>query len=601
MLFPIENETREIKDLSGIWSFKVDWKDEGFKKEWFKRRLEATINMPVPSSYNDITQESAIRDFVGNVWYERNFFVPESWRGRKISIYFGSVTHRAIVFVNGEKVTEHNGGFLPFQADVTSVVKYGSKNRLTVVVNNVLGSHSLPPGKLIDYHDEKHPPGFRVQQISFDFFNYSGIHRPVKLVSYSLKHITDITISTEIDSSDGVVNYSVSTTDNSLKVLAEILENGEKIVASTGELEGSLRVSNASLWSTENPYLYDFSVKLFDRNNALVDTYCLPFGIRTIKVSGDRLLLNDKPIYLKGFGMHEDMDIKGKGFDYALMIKNFNLLKWINANSVRTSHYPYAEEFLYYADRQGILVIDELPAVGMNANDMNTITMIPDNSKSGNETFFDALSDNEMLNNHIKTLEEMISRDKNHPSVIVWSIANEASTYEKKSEGYFLELVKRAKELDATRPITIIENSSYDTTRVSQYVDIVSINRYYSWYEDPGHLEIIEYQLERDVKNWHKRFNKPILISEYGADAIAGLHADPPVMFSEEYQIELLKRYHKIFDKLDFIIGGHVWNFADFKTKQSITRVDGNKKGIFTRQRQPKSAAFYLKSRWENK
>nr|WP_211205045.1 glycoside hydrolase family 2 TIM barrel-domain containing protein [Halobacteroides halobius] len=111
----------------------------------------------------------------------------------------------------------------------------------------------------------------------------------------------------------------------------------------------------------------------------------------------------------------------------------------------------------------------------------------------------------------------------------------------------------------------------------------------------------MELQAEKELRNWREHFKKPLIMSEYGADTIAGFHQDPPVMFSEEYQCELLKRYHNIFDKLDFVIGEHVWNFADFATKQGVTRVLGNKKGVFTRQRQPKSAAHLLKERWNNK
>ncbi len=589
MLFPRESETREIRDISGIWNFRVDWNNEGIKNKWFEKPLTNTIPMPVPSSYNDITQEIEIRDFIGNVWYEKCFFVPASWRNRLVSIYFGSVTHRASVYINGSEVTSHEGGFLPFWGNISDYLNFGGENRITVIVNNVLDAHTLPPGRVIHYTDKKHPPGYSVQQINFDFFNYAGIHRPVKLIATPHEHLDDINISTDIISSDGVVKYELSLTDKSLRTEVCITDPGKNLILKTEGNTGYIRIPNAHFWSVESPFLYTFEVKLFDKKNNLKDSYYLPIGIRTVKISDNTLLLNDKPVYLKGFGMHEDMDIKGKGFDDAMMVKNFNLLKWIGANSVRTSHYPYAEEFINFADQQGMLIIDELPAAGMNSQE-------PQESLS-----FNGWDDTKILDNHIKTLEELIARDKNHPSVIMWSIANEAATYARGAEEYFLKLIKRARELDSSRPITVVENSDYDTTRVSQYVDVISINRYFSWYEDPGHLELIEYQLEQDLENWYKRFKKPIIITEYGADAIAGFHSDPPVMFTEEYQREFLNKYHRVFDKFNFIIGEHVWNFADFKTKQTITRVDGNKKGIFTRQRQPKSAAFDLKKRWEKK
>jgi len=588
MLFPQESETRETKELSGIWQFRVDWKGEGYTKGWFQHPLERTIPMPVPSSYNDITQDPEIRDFIGDVWYERFFFVPRSWEGKSIHIYFGSVTHRATVYINGEKVTQHTGGFLPFQADITNVVKVGKENRVTVVVNNILDNHTLPPGRLLEYNDDAHPPGFRVQEIGFDFFNYAGIHRPVKLLALPREYITDIKVTTNIDNGSGIVDYLIKPTTDTLKVEISVSEPYSTTITKRHGSKGTINIPNANLWSPADPFLYNLTVKILDKHDRCIDTYHLPFGIRTIRVENNHLLLNNEPIYLKGFGMHEDMDIKGKGFDNAILVKNFNLLKWIGANSIRTSHYPYSEEFMFYADREGILIIDELPASGMN-------------TENKDEKIFEGIIDEKTLQNHLKTLEELIDRDKNHPSVIMWSIANEAATYEKNAEAYFLTLFKRARELDPTRPVTVVENSSYSATTVSKYVDVLSVNRYYSWYEDPGHLELIEYQLERDLRNWHNRFKKPIIVTEYGTDAIPGLHSDPPVMFSEEYQVAFLERYHKVFDKLNFIVGEHVWNFADFMTKQSITRVNGNRKGIFTRQRQPKSAAFYLKKRWENK
>ncbi len=588
MLFPQENETREVKDLSGIWKFKLDGHSEGYTKQWFKHPLKETIPMPVPSSYNEITQDPKIRDFIGDVWYERSFFVPESWKNRTIYIHFGSATHRARVYINGEEVTTHEGGFLPFQTDISNIVKHGRENRITVALNNVLTSHSLPPGELIEYNDDNHPEGFKIQKIEFDFFNYAGIHRPVKLIALPKEHITGITVTTEISNGSGIVNYSIKTTDKNLIIETRIYDDTDNPIAQSTENSGTLKIPNPTLWSPENPFLYTLTTCITDKKNRRIDIYRLPIGIRTVSVENGNLLLNSKPIYLKGFGMHEDMDIKGKGFDHAMLVKNFNLLKWIGANSIRTSHYPYSEEFMYYADQQGILVIDELPASGMNTEDKDQ------------KIFTKGIIDEETLKNHLRTLEELIERDKNHPSVIMWSIANEAATYEEKAKDYFFTLSKRARELDPTRPITIVENSSYNTTQASQYVDVVSINRYFSWYEDPGHLELIEYQLEKDLKNWYNRFKKPIIVTEYGADAISGFHSDPPVMFTEEYQIELLKRYHRVFDRLNFVIGEQVWNFADFMTKQSITRVNGNRKGIFTRQRQPKSAAFYLKKRWRN-
>lgn len=233
-------------------------------------------------------------------------------------------------------------------------------------------------------------------------------------------------------------------------------------------------------------------------------------------------------------------------------------------------------------------LIDEAPAVGMNFFNKN-------------EKVFTAERVNQKtLEHHLEVIRQLIARDKNHPSVIMWSVANEAATYEDGAYEYFKRVIDEVRKLDPTRPVTLVESSFPDETKVGSLVDVICVNRYYSWYSDPGRLDLIEFQLEKELKRWFELYQKPVIITEYGADTIAGFHSSPPMMFSEEYQCEMLERYHRVFDRLDFVIGEHIWNFADFATKQEVRRIMGNRKGIFTRQRQPKAAAFLLKKRWQN-
>lgn len=587
MLYPKDTCTREVKDLSGVWQFRADLQNVGLQEKWYEQPITNTIAMPVPASYNDMTQDVAIRDHIGDVWYETNAVIPRSWDGQRIILRVGSASHHAVVWVNGTEAVAHKGGFLPFEADITAFVQTGAANRITLVVNNVLTWQTLPPGRIKTFDDARHPEGYQIQEYFHDFYNYAGIHRPVKLYCTPKEYIQDVTVTTDIQGADGIVNYAVDCSAAQTAVRVKLTDEAGHVVAeATGE-QGSLTVENANLWKPLAAYLYTLQIELLDETGALADHYVQTVGIRTVKVEGNRFLINGDPFYFKGFGKHEDSDIKGKGLDQALNVKDFNLLKWINANSFRTSHYPYAEEILDMADREGIVVIGEVPAVGFTFFNYNDKVYTPE------------MANDETLAHHKDVLTEMIARDKNHPSIVMWSLANEASTFQEEAVPYYQAVVDLTRELDATRPITIVEWSLPDKCKVAQMFDVICVNRYYSWYNDPGALELIEHQIHWELSGWYRNFNKPVIMSEYGADAIAGFHQDPPVMFTEEYQCEMLTRYHKVFDRLDFVIGEHVWAFADFATKQGTTRINGNKKGVFTRQRQPKMAARMLKTRWE--
>lgn len=586
MLHPRENEAREIKDLCGLWNFRVDKNNEGYQKTWYDKPLTDTTVMPVPASYNDIVMDASIRDHIGDVWYERSFFVPAAWIGRRVVLRVGSATHHATMWVNGIEVARHKGGYLPFEVDVSEVVAYGKENRVTIAVNNILDMTTLPPGEIKTYNDEKHPEGYKVQVYHHDFFNYSGIHRPVKLYTTPKTYISDITVVTGINGNSGTVAYDCVVTGEQRAVKVYLLnEQGELVAEGRGE-KGELTVSNPRLWEPGNSYLYTLKVETISSGGEIEDSYSLAVGIRTIKVTDKEFLINGKPFYFKGLCKHEDMDIKGKGMDDVINIKDFNLLKWIGANSFRTTHYPYSEEIMDLADREGLVVIDESTAVGLNFWDKNT------------KVFSEEYIHDAALEHHLQVMRELVQRDKNHPCVVMWSVANEPASYEEGAVRYFKAVAEETRKLDPTRPITLVQSSHPDTCKVAQFFDVVCLNRYYSWYEDPGHLELVEHQIGWELTGWHRNFKQPVIMSEYGADTIAGFHQEPAVMFTEEYQCEILQRYHNVFDRLDFVIGEHVWNFADFATKQGITRVVGNRKGVFTRQRQPKMSAHMLRKRW---
>ncbi len=584
MLFPRESESRDVKDLSGLWDFKRDAENVGRKENWQDKPLKAPQPMAVPASYNDLTQDRALRDHIGDVWYERTFFVAKEWEGKRVMLRVGAASHHAVMWVNGEKVAEHKGGFLPFEADISDVANYGGENRVTLVVNNVLSYQTLPPGWLKEHNDPRHPKGHATQEYQHDFYNYAGIHRAVRLYCTPKRRIEDVTVTTDVKGKTGLVGYEVSVAGGKAEVSVKLLrETGSTAVTGEGA-KGTLEVKNARLWQPGKAYLYTLEVTATGSDGES-DVYRVQVGIRTVEVKGKQFLINGKPFYFQGFGKHEDMDVKGKGHDDAMLVKDFSLLKWCNANSFRTSHYPYAEEVLDLADREGIVVIDEAPAVGMNFR-----------TKEG--TFAPTRLNDETLAHHLDVMDELIARDKNHPCVVMWSVSNEPNTRETSADKYFKKVCDRTRKLDPTRPITLIECLWPDATQVSKHVDVVCINEYVGWYGDTGQTEVVDDHLRWLLDQWWKTFKKPLIITEYGADTIAGMHSDPPVVWTEEYQCEFLDEHHKTFDRFAHVIGEHVWNFADFATKQGTGRVLGNKKGVFTRNRQPKMAAHLLRARW---
>lgn len=599
MLYPRESSSREVKELNGVWSFRADQspsRTEGFDRAWYKSPLASTgpvIEMPVPASYNDISQDAALRDFIGWVWYEREAVVPGRWlqdKGTRVVLRVGSAHYYSIVWVNGVKVAEHEGGHLPFEADVGSVLREDPSVscRITIAINNTLTLTTLPPGTITHMDDRtKYPEGYFVQNIFFDFFNYAGIHRPVLLYTTPRVYVDDITVVTDYSDSTGLVRYQVSAEGSPAAMLKVTLmdQDGHCVATSSGP-SGVLKVADVKLWwpylMHDNPgYLYSLEVRLSASEGGLTleDVYALPVGIRTVNVTSTQFLINNKPFYFHGVNKHEDSDIRGKGLDWPLIIKDFNLMKWLGANSFRTSHYPYAEEIMQMCDRHGIVVIDEAPGVGIK--DIRSF-------------------ENASLAHHLSVMNELVRRDKNHPSVVMWSVANEPASEMPPADYYFRTLIKHTKDLDPTRPVTFITDSNYARDKGAPYVDVICVNSYFSWYHDPGHMEVIPIQLNTQFENWFGKYKKPIIQSEYGADAVPGLHSDPPMMFTEEYQKDVLRRCHKVFDekRKQYVIGELIWNFADFMTVQGITRVVGNKKGIFTRQRQPKAAAFVLRERY---
>jgi len=595
MLRHQDSATRDLRPLTGLWRFRPDPDGVGREERWYAGGLAGAIDMPVPASYNDIVPGRELRLHVGDVWYQRTARIPRGWADQRVVLRFDSATHRATVWVNETEVVFHEGGYTPFEADITGLVTPGEEFRITAAVDNRLTWESIPPGMVVE---TEHGPR---QKYMHDFFNYAGLHRPVWLASTPTTYVSDVTVVPGVDgdvtadSVTGTVDYTVEVEGpraDAAQVRVRLLDHSGTEVAQGEGAHCILRIEDVHLWGPGDGYQYDLAIEVVS-GDEVVDSYVQKVGVRTVEVRGHEFLINGKPFYFQGFGMHEDHLARGKGHDDTSMVNDFQILDWIGANSFRTSHYPYAEEVMDYADAHGIVVIDEVGAVGMNGSVAAVLGVNIDKVFSP-DTVSEATRET-----HAQAIRELFARDKNRPSVVLWSIANEPESHTPESEDYFKPLFELARELDPHRPIGFVNvmYSTAETCRLAKYGDVIMINRYYGWYAQSGDLPLAEDALRAELALWAAQ-GKPILMTEYGADTVAGLHSLTGTMWTEEYQTEYLDMHHRVFDEFPELQGEHVWNFADFKTSLGIVRVDGNKKGAFTRDRRPKAAAHLLRRRW---
>jgi beta-glucuronidase len=590
MLNLTQNNYRSKSDISGFWDFKVDKNAIGEKENWFNE-FNGEYSIAVPGSWNEQLEAEGLMNYIGDAWYHKEFFVTGDYVNKNVFVRIDSADYQSKIWINGNLIGENLGGFLPIEFDITEYITPNSNNNIVVKVNNELNSDTIPQGiKAEDYTNENRLREETFPPARFDFFPYGGINRPVYIYSTPKDYIKDIKVLPKIiDTNSAVVKIDTNiATDKSLSVKYEFIgeetNNYEVVKIIDKKSTCEIVVDNCRFWNLDDPYLYKLKVQLLDES-VVIDEYILNVGVREIKIENNNLFINGEKVFLKGFGKHEDFPVLGKGLSLPLIVKDFSLLKWINANSFRTSHYPYAEEWLDYADKNGVLVIDEIPAVSL------------DFRKTTDQT----------LQNHKDFIKKLIDRDFNHPSVIMWAPGNEPNLvgekgyYQGSGEKYWNEIYNYTKSLDDSRPITIpnCQRAGVDDP-VFNNSDVISMNRYYGWYENPGNLETAIKRMESEMDLIAEKYNKPIIVTEFGADTVAGQHSVSDQMFTEEYQSNLLELYCKLIESKDYTIGEHVWNFADFKTPQHFRRVVNNLKGVFTRTRDPKQAAFTLKRIWSD-
>ena len=564
---------RQTISLNGDWHYIVDIQEEGYydyrmkpmrwgffmnakpqkPEDLIEYDFDASPTMKVPGDWN--TQDPRLFFYEGTVWFERSFHYAKT-PGRRVLLYFGGVNYDSHIYVNGKKAGHHTGGFTAFNFDVTDELKDG-ENFVVVKVDNKRHADAVPT------------------QI-FDWWNYGGITRDVLLVEVSEHYLENYTL--RIDNQDfkrmefsarlnqALAGEKVRLRIPELKIDKTFETNPEGVVVASWK-------ASPKLWSPEDPKLYH--VELIYNEETLSDE----IGFRSIRTEGKKLLLNGRPIFLKGISMHEE---KAYGGGRANSTSDAHLLlswaKELGCNFVRFAHYPHNEHAVREAERMGILLWSEIPCYW-------TIAW------TNESTYQNAQSQ----------LRDMILRDQNRANIIIWSIANE-TPHSAERDRFLSRLSTYARSLDSGRLISMameVTSAKNYVNRLNdnmnQYVDVVSFNQYVGWYRDVN---------DAPKMTWEIPYDKPVIVSEFGGGAKYGLHGEKNQRWTEEFQENLYKENVAMLDKIDGLAGTTPWILKDFRSPRRVlpgVQDYYNMKGLFSDKGEKKKAFFVLKEWYEKK
>ncbi|GJM64112.1 glycoside hydrolase family 2 TIM barrel-domain containing protein [Persicobacter diffluens] len=576
---------REALSLNGDWNYIVDPYENGYydyrripfdkyfnpanpgsgayfanvkpahKTDRVEYDFDLADKIKVPGSWS--VEKEPLHWYEGTVWYQKDF-IFEPTAGEKSILHFGAVNYEAEVYVNGIKVGTHVGGFTPFNFDVTEQLKAGD-NFVVVKVDNTRKKDAVPT-------------------INTDWWNHGGITREVKLIQVPEVFVADYSIQlskTQNNLIEGSVQLSEKAAGQSVHIaIPELKINKELTTNAEGKAEFAIKAKKITKWHVDKPYLYDVNL------SAGQDVVSDRIGFRTIEVQGSDILLNGEKLYLRGICMHEENPIEGRrnySLEDARMM--FQWSKDLNANFVRLAHYPHNENMPRLADELGILLWEEIPVYW-------TIDW----------------TNEETLANAKGQLTEMVQRDRNRASVIIWSMANETPVSEERNQ-FLKALVETTRSLDNSRLISAameVHGEEDGTKMISdpfgEYVDIMSFNQYHGWYG--GDIE--------DFPNlkWAVKYNKPVVVSEWGAGAKYGYRADDQTIWSEDYQAYFYQKTLEGINNIPNLAGFTPWILADFRSpRRPLANIQDmwNRKGLISEGGFKKQAFFVLKDYYDQK
>ena len=567
-------EAREKVSLNGNWDIIVDPLENGFYNHRLKEydngyfrnaqmqaptdlieyNFETSEQLMVPGDWN--TQKDKLYYYEGTLWYKKDFTYSASAKTDQLAfLYFEAVNYEAIVYLNGEKIGKHVGGYTPFQFEVTDKLKDGN-NFVVLKVDNKRSRENVPT-------------------LNQDWWNYGGITRSVHLITTPKTHIADYSI--QLAKGNPKLIEGWVAVENGKEGAAVVVRIPELKLAETATLKNGKATfgitATPELWSTTNPKLYEVFVRT--GSDELVDH----IGFRTISTEGSKILLNGEQVFLKGISIHEESPFKTGRVVSAEECRI--LLQWakeLGCNFVRLAHYPHSEAMVKEAEKMGFLVWSEIPVYW---------TIQFDNK----DTYANAKNQ----------LTEMISRDKNRAAVVLWSMANETPESDPRLT-FISNLAKHARKLDGTRLITAALDTQTEgdggkmiADPLAASIDVIGINQYCGWYYN-------------DVANcsevkWASAYDKPLIMSEVGGGALYGNHGKVNERWTEEYQAELFQSNIEMMRNIDFLAGVSPWILMDFRSsRRPLKRIqdDFNRKGLISEQGMKKQAFFVLQEYYLN-
>jgi beta-glucuronidase len=557
---------RKTTSLDGKWQVIVDPYESGFydyrykpsangyfkdakpktKSDLIEYDFDRSETLKVPGDWN--TQSDQLFFYEGTIWYRKSFDY-ERRPNTRLFVYFGAANYFADVYLNGEKIGQHEGGFTPFNFEITKLVR-GTGNSLIVKVDNKRRRDAVPT-------------------LMTDWWNYGGLTRHVKLVETPATFVHDYFIQLRKGSRNRVSGWVKLDGDKrSQKITVRIPEAGIS-KSFTTDASGSAAIdftADLKLWSPENPKLYDVAIE------AETDQVRDQIGFRSIETKGTDILLNGRPIFLRGVCIHEEAPLRGgRAYSREDALTLLGWAKELGANFVRLAHYPHNEFIVREADRMGIMVWSEIPVYW---------TILWENPAT--------------FENARNQLTEMIARDKNRAAVVIWSVANETPLGDARLS-FLKNLISHARSLDSTRLMSAAMERHYTdaTTQMiddplGEYLDVLGCNEYVGWYD--GLPE------KADRLEWKSKYEKPLVMSEFGGDALYGHHGDPLTRWTEEYQENLYQHQLNMLKKIPFLRGTAPWILTDFRSpRRPLPGIQDywNRKGLISN-RGEKKKAFYV-------